>query len=187
MLEIKGLFAGYGTSKKNNYVIRNINLTAKKGESLCILGPNGSGKSTLLKCIARILDYRGEILLEGCDSAKIPRKEFAKKTALLSQSAQVFFPYTIYETVSMGRYAYLQGLLKICAETLLFSAPHEVKLNPQSRLLRLTRQRHPSSWRKTTKVFSLVRLLPPRLILPDRRQKPKYPLLLSKKEFPLSR
>jgi iron complex transport system ATP-binding protein len=108
MLEIKGLFAGYN----GDDVIRNISFTAQRGESLCILGPNGSGKSTLLKCIARILEYRGEILLEGQDAAKIPRKEFAKKTARLSQSMQVFFPYTIYETVSMGRYAYLQGFLK---------------------------------------------------------------------------
>jgi iron complex transport system ATP-binding protein len=112
MLEIKGLYAGYGTTKDNNDVIRNISFKAQNGESLCILGPNGSGKSTLLKCIARILDYRGEILLEGHDVKKFARKEFAKKTALLSQSANMFFPYTIYETVAMGRYAYLQGFLK---------------------------------------------------------------------------
>jgi iron complex transport system ATP-binding protein len=108
MMEVKNLFAGYG----NGDVIRNINFTAKKGEILCVLGPNGSGKSTLLKCIAHILEYRGEILLEGHDTAKIPCKEFAKKTALLSQSTQVFFPYTVYETVSMGRYAWSQGFLK---------------------------------------------------------------------------
>jgi iron complex transport system ATP-binding protein len=108
MLELKNLYAGYN----NSDVIRNISFTAQKGESLCILGPNGSGKSTLLKCIARILEYRGEILLEGQNASIIPRKEFAKKTALLSQSMQVFFPYTIYETVSMGRYAHLQGFLK---------------------------------------------------------------------------
>jgi iron complex transport system ATP-binding protein len=115
VIEVKNLYAGYGAAKggkANNDVIRDINLTAQKGESLCILGPNGSGKSTLLKCVARILEYRGEILLEGRDAVKIPRKEFAKKTALLSQTMQVFFPYTVYETVSMGRYAYLQGFLK---------------------------------------------------------------------------
>jgi iron complex transport system ATP-binding protein len=85
-------------------------------ESLCIIEKKKRRKSTLLKCIARILEYCGEILLKGQNIAKIPRKEFAKKTALLSQSAQVFFPYTIYETVSMGRYAYLQGFLKNLSE-----------------------------------------------------------------------
>jgi iron complex transport system ATP-binding protein len=108
MLEVKDLSAGYN----NTDVIRNISFEAQKGKSLCILGPNGSGKSTLLKSIARIIDYRGLVLLNGEDISAASRKELAKKIALLSQSAQVFFPYTVYETVSMGRYAYLQGFLK---------------------------------------------------------------------------
>ena len=121
MLEIKNLFAGYGNIKIKNRssaeagisdVIRNISIKAGNGESLCILGPNGSGKSTLLRAIARIIDYRGKVFLDGCDAASFSRKNFAKKTALLSQTAQVFFPYTVYETVSMGRYAYLQGIFK---------------------------------------------------------------------------
>jgi len=112
MIEIKNLCAGYGSVKECDDVIHDISFKARKGESLCILGPNGSGKSTLLKCIARIIDFRGAILLEGRSALEIPRKEFAKKTSLLSQSAQVFFPYTVYETVSMGRYAYSRGFFK---------------------------------------------------------------------------
>jgi iron complex transport system ATP-binding protein len=108
MIEVRGLSAGYGGGD----VIRNINFKVEKGESLCILGPNGCGKSTLLKCIARIIDYRGVVALDGADTAVFSRKGLAKKIALLSQSMQVYFPYTVYETVSMGRYAYLQGFLK---------------------------------------------------------------------------
>jgi len=108
MLEVKNLSAGYGGVD----VIRNINLKAERGESLCILGPNGSGKSTLLKSIARIIDYRGCVLMNGEDISAVSRKELAKKIALLSQSTQVFFPYTVYETVSLGRYAYSQSILK---------------------------------------------------------------------------
>jgi iron complex transport system ATP-binding protein len=113
MLEVKDLSAGYnGAIRECDYVIRNISFKAERGESLCILGPNGSGKSTLLKSIARIIDYRGCVLINGEDISAVPRKELAKKIALLSQSAQVFFPYTVYDTVSMGRYAYSQGFLK---------------------------------------------------------------------------
>jgi len=108
MIEIKNLEAGYNRTN----VICNINIKAEKGESLCILGPNSSGKSTLLKSIARIIDYRGQVLLEGRDAASFSRREFAKKVALLSQSMQVFFPYTVYETVSMGRFTYSQGFMK---------------------------------------------------------------------------
>jgi iron complex transport system ATP-binding protein len=106
MLEVKDLFAGYGGAD----VICNINFTAQSGESLCVLGPNGCGKSTLLKSIARVIDYRGVVSMDGEDISALPRRELAKKIALLNQSASVYFPYTVYETVSMGRYAYSQGL-----------------------------------------------------------------------------
>ncbi|MDR3019342.1 MAG: ABC transporter ATP-binding protein [Treponema sp.] len=115
MLEVRNLSAGYNSAD----VIRNISFTVHKGESLCVLGPNGCGKSTLLKAIARIIDHRGAVLLSGdnspngIDIASLPRKELAKKIALLGQTAQVFFPYTVYETVSMGRYAHSQGLLSV--------------------------------------------------------------------------
>jgi iron complex transport system ATP-binding protein len=105
---VKSLRAGYG----HGYVIRNINFEVKKGESLCLLGPNGCGKSTLLKSIAGIIDYNGLVSLDNIDVSAVSRKERAKKIALLTQSAQVFFPYTVYDTVSMGRYAYSRGFFK---------------------------------------------------------------------------
>jgi iron complex transport system ATP-binding protein len=108
MFEVKNLFAGYG----GDDVICNINFRAEVGESLCVLGPNGCGKSTLLKSIARLIDYRGNVSINGKDTSAVPRREFAKKIALLSQGANIYFPYTVYETVSMGRYAYSQGFLK---------------------------------------------------------------------------
>jgi len=108
MFEVKDLFAGYNGAD----VICNISFTAEGGESLCVLGPNGCGKSTLLKSIARVIDYRGIVLMDGEDISALPRRELAKKIALLNQGASVYFPYTVYETVSMGRYAYSQGFLK---------------------------------------------------------------------------
>jgi iron complex transport system ATP-binding protein len=113
-IEVNGLCAGYGVGAIKNCddVIRNISFSVKKGECLCVLGPNGCGKSTLLKSIARIIDYRGSVLVDGGDISALPRKQLAQKIALLSQNMQVFFPYTVYETVSMGRYAYSQGFLK---------------------------------------------------------------------------
>ena len=108
MLKIENLYAGYNGAD----VIFDINFEVQKGKSLCVLGPNGCGKSTLLKSIARIIECRGSINMDGEDISVVPRKELAKKIALLNQNAQVFFPYTVYETVSMGRYAWLQGMFK---------------------------------------------------------------------------
>ena len=128
MLEVKDLFAGYNGAD----VIHNINFRAERGESVCILGPNGSGKSTLLKSIARIIDYRGNVFIEDRSAASFSRRDFAKKTALLSQNAQVYFPYTVRETVSMGRYAYSKGFLKsLSAEDKKIIEDILIKLNIQ--------------------------------------------------------
>jgi iron complex transport system ATP-binding protein len=108
MIEVKDLSAGYGAGD----VIKGISFKAQRGESLCILGPNGCGKSTLLKSIARLIPYRGEVTLEGRNSASFSRKDLAKKIALLGQTVQICFPYTVRETVSLGRYAYAEGFLK---------------------------------------------------------------------------
>ncbi|GHV94574.1 iron ABC transporter [Spirochaetia bacterium] len=108
MIEVKDLSAGYNGED----VIQSISFTAECGESLCILGPNGCGKSTLLKAIARIIACRGTVKLEGREVSGFSRKELAKKIAFLGQAAQIYFPYTVRETVSLGRYAYSGGFLK---------------------------------------------------------------------------
>jgi iron complex transport system ATP-binding protein len=51
-------------------------------------------------------------MLDGQDTSLFSRKELAKKVALLGQNTQVFFSYSVYETVSMGRYAWSEGFLK---------------------------------------------------------------------------
>ncbi|GHT49077.1 iron ABC transporter [Spirochaetia bacterium] len=102
MVEIKNVSSGYS----NVDVIKNINLSAHSGELFCIAGPNGCGKSTLLKSIANILKYKGCITVDGIEVSKMTRKSIAKKIALLSQVSLVYFPYTVYDTVMQGRYAY---------------------------------------------------------------------------------
>ena len=108
MLIVKDLCAGYNGAN----VIHNINVTARKGKILCVLGPNGCGKTTLLKSIARIVDYRGSILMNGKDLSVFPRKDLAQKIAFLGQVSQVYFPYTVYETIAMGRYPWSKGIFK---------------------------------------------------------------------------
>jgi iron complex transport system ATP-binding protein len=108
MLELKNVAAGYG----GNDVIKNISLTVGEGEVFCIAGPNGCGKSTLLKTITRILKYRGSITVDRNEVRDLPRRALAKKVALLSQSAQVYFPYTVSDTVALGRYAWGEGFLR---------------------------------------------------------------------------
>ena len=95
--------------KKDKYILKDINFKVKNGENLCIVGPNGCGKSTLLKSIANLLEYRGSVMIDDEEVSSMDRKEFAKKVGLMSQITQIYFPYTIYDTVALGRYAYSKG------------------------------------------------------------------------------
>ena len=99
MLKINQLNCGYD----GKIVVKDVNLHIKKGQTQCIVGPNGCGKTTILKAIANLLDYEGEILLEGQNIKHIKRKHLAKKIAFMTQSSDLYFPYTVYETVSLGR------------------------------------------------------------------------------------
>ena len=105
MLEVKNLYCGYD----GKYIVKNISFNVKNGENLCIVGPNGCGKSTLLKSIVNIIDYKGSIKIDNKESFMLSRVELAKKVGLMSQMSQLYFPYTVYDTVSLGRYAYSKG------------------------------------------------------------------------------
>lgn len=105
MLEVKSVSCGY--DKKD--IIKDVSFKVQRGNNLCIVGPNGCGKSTLLKSIANLLEYRGNITLDSKEISKLNRKELAKNVALMTQASSIYFPYTVYETVSLGRYAHLKG------------------------------------------------------------------------------
>lgn len=112
MLDVKNVSAGYDEVQ----VLHNISFSLNKGENLAIVGPNGCGKTTLLRTLAKVIDYKGEILLQGENIQTIKRKELAKKVAFLSQISNVYFDFTVYDTVMMGRYAYQSK--KLFANTL---------------------------------------------------------------------
>jgi iron complex transport system ATP-binding protein len=107
LLELKNIFCGY----EQEDIIKNVTFEAKRGEILCIVGPNGCGKSTLLKAITKLIEYKGNILLDLKDIKNLTGKEFAKNIALMTQTNDVYLPYTVYDTVALGRYAYLKGAL----------------------------------------------------------------------------
>lgn len=108
MLNIKNLSCGY--SGKN--IIKNISFDLNENENICIIGPNGCGKTTLLKAISNIIEYEGEVLLNKQDISIMSRKNIAKNIALVSQSGNLYFPYSVYDTVALGRYPYKKGLFE---------------------------------------------------------------------------
>ena len=103
MLTLNNISAGYGGVD----VIQNISIEVKS--SLSIIGPNGCGKTTLLKAIAGLLPYKGDVEIDGRSAQKMGRKEIALKIAILSQTSGIYFSYSVFDTVMMGRYPHIKG------------------------------------------------------------------------------
>ena len=103
MLKIDNLSAGYGGED----VIKNISM--KICGNLSIVGPNGCGKTTLLKAIANVLPFTGDLHLDNKHYKEMTRKEISLKIAMLSQMIGIYFTYSIYDTVMMGRYLHIKN------------------------------------------------------------------------------
>lgn len=105
MLKVEHLTCGYDGAP----VVKDLSFEVPVGGRLCILGPNGCGKTTLLRALAGLLPHEGKVTAEGRDLAAMDRRQLARTVALLSQISSVYFSYTVYETVLMGRYAHQAG------------------------------------------------------------------------------
>ncbi len=108
MLELENVSCSYGSFD----VIKNLNLKLEKNKFYCVVGVNGSGKTTLLNSIAYQNSYVGNIYLNNVLLKTLNRKNIAKKIAYFRQSPALDFPYTVYDTLMLSRYAYMTGLIK---------------------------------------------------------------------------
>lgn len=72
--------------EEDNEILKNINLTIKKGESIAIVGENGAGKTTLIKLITKLFDASsGRILINGIDIDLYDKKSIYKRISALFQ------------------------------------------------------------------------------------------------------
>jgi len=107
MLILRSVSAGYNGVD----AVKRISLSVNAGENLAIIGPNGCGKTTLLKAIANIMPFTGDIELGGKSIRNMKHRDIAVKIAMLSQITGMYFSYSVYETVMMGRYLHIKDKL----------------------------------------------------------------------------
>ncbi len=106
MLHIKNLYYSY----KEKPVLKDINFDLVPGEILGILGPNGCGKTTLLGNLNKNFHPKGGCVMIGdTDLEDIKKKEIAREIAVIPQSNEIKFSFTVREIVSMGRMPFQQS------------------------------------------------------------------------------
>ena len=87
------------------HVLKDINLTIKKGEVVVVIGPSGSGKSTLCRTVNRLETIdSGEIYIHG---ELLPEEGKAlaairSKVGMVFQSFNLFAHKTVLDNVTMG-------------------------------------------------------------------------------------
>jgi iron complex transport system ATP-binding protein len=92
-------------------VLDEVSLAVEAGELLGVIGPNGAGKTTLVRLLCGVLaPARGEVRLAGRPLAAYPRRELARRLAVVPQDPVVDFPFTALEVVLMGRAPHLPAL-----------------------------------------------------------------------------
>jgi heme exporter protein A len=86
-------------------ILRDINLTISRGESIAIMGPNGVGKSTLLSCLAgAIRPASGQISFFGCAT---PRSVAAKQfTGFAGHETGLYAELTALENLAFAARMY---------------------------------------------------------------------------------
>jgi ABC-type branched-subunit amino acid transport system ATPase component len=110
LLELRGVFAGYGGGD----VLQGVDLEVEAGSVTCIVGPNGAGKSTVLRVVSGLLEpSRGHVSFDGTAVGGMdPSKILQLGIVQVPQSHGLFPNLTVRENVLMGAYV-IRGQRKL--------------------------------------------------------------------------
>ncbi len=102
MIEIINVHKSFGDLE----VLRGVNLTVEKGESMTVIGGSGSGKSVLIKHIIGLLHPdKGRVIVDGQVLSNLDEyglNELRKKFGMLFQMAALFDSLSVWENVGFS-------------------------------------------------------------------------------------
>lgn len=100
-IEFKNVCFSYTKEKP---IIKNFNLSIKKGQKVAIIGPTGSGKTTITNLLMRFYEIdSGEILIDGINIKEINKDSLRRQMSIVLQETSLFSE-SIYENISYGHH-----------------------------------------------------------------------------------
>jgi iron complex transport system ATP-binding protein len=84
-------------------VVHGVSSAIERGEWVALIGPNGAGKTTILRAVAGLVDFRGQLLINGTSVASASRREIARQVAFVPQHPYAPSELTVAEYVLLGR------------------------------------------------------------------------------------
>lgn len=102
IIEVTNLYKSFG----DNHVLRDFNLTVRRGENVVVLGKSGCGKSVLIKCIVGLLKYEeGSLKVFGDEIKKLKQRELDEMRARIGfvfQSSALYDSMTVRENLEFS-------------------------------------------------------------------------------------
>lgn len=93
-------------------ILSGLSMSVDAGAFAALIGPNGAGKTTLLRLMTGLFQPdSGNISYRGKPLTGWFRRAFAREVAVVPQHEDVLFPYTVEETILMGRFAHQHALV----------------------------------------------------------------------------
>ena len=97
MITFENIYKSFGS----NHVLRGVNLTVERGESMVIIGGSGTGKSVLIKTVLGLVEPdSGRILVDGQDVTQVKRDTFLSRFGMLFQGGALFDSMPVWQNVA---------------------------------------------------------------------------------------
>ncbi|MFZ5866954.1 MAG: ABC transporter ATP-binding protein [Thermodesulfobacteriota bacterium] len=107
LLKCTDIRFGYETG----LVLDGVSVTIGEGACVGVIGPNGSGKSTLMRLLSGVLKPQsGRVVFQDKNMAELPRKEVARRLAVVAQEEVSELGLSVRDEVVQGRAPHHGGL-----------------------------------------------------------------------------